>query len=145
MRRVSILAAAIALACISAPPALSSFPVRPGAAWSENCCGRPIVEKEPQYPVNEVRGGQSGWVIVSGILDERGWVTDPIVLASEPEGVFDKAALVAFDEWRYAALSSDPAAKREVRAILRFNRPRPASAMPSGGAGPSGGGGQPGY
>ena len=136
--------ALVALACVSAPPALSTFPARAGAVWSADCCGDPVVHTEPAYPEDLVRSGQTGWVVVSGILDERGWVTEPTVLAAEPEGLFDAAALKAFDGWRYAA-QSDPARRREVRAVLDFHPPRktpaPASAPAGGGGGGSGGGG----
>ena len=54
----------------AAPPALASFPARAGAVWSPDCCGRPIVREEPEAP--ETRASGRGWVIVSGILDERG-------------------------------------------------------------------------
>jgi TonB family protein len=145
MRKITLFAAAIALACVSAPPALSTFPPRAGAAWSEECCGEPLVMPEPEYPGDHVPSGQGGWVIVSGILDERGWVTDPVVLAAEPEGMFDAAALQAFDGWRYAA-PPDREKRREVRAVLTFHAPRATPAPPasSGGGGTSGGGG-PGY
>jgi TonB family protein len=136
--------ASIALACISAPPALSTFPSRAGAVWSPDCCGDPVVETAPVYPAERVRTGESGWVVVSGILDERGWVTQPVVLAAEPEAVFDAAALAAFDGWRYSA-HSDPATRREVREVLTFAAPRkgtaPASVPVGGGGGGSGGGG----
>jgi outer membrane biosynthesis protein TonB len=46
-------------------------------------------------------------------------VRDPIVLASEPEGVFDQAALNAFSQWRYCA--PDPADDSpEVRTAVGF-------------------------
>jgi TonB family protein len=144
-RNLTLITAAIALACVSAPPALSTFPARAGAVWSEDCCGDPLVETKPEYPKEAVATGQQGWVVVSGILDERGWVTDPVVLVSEPEGVFDAAALSAFDGWRYAA-PSDPAIRREVREVLSFQPPRRAgSPGPSmgGGGGGGGGGGSP--
>src|SRR5437867_3415746 len=112
MRHVMLVSAIVTLACVSAPPALSTFPARAGAVWSENCCGDPIVQMKPEYPA-AVAHGQDGWVVVSGILDERGWVTDPVVLASEPEGIFDEAALKAFDGSRYAVPSSGPAIRRE--------------------------------
>jgi len=141
---IALFGSAIALACVSTPPALSTFPARAGAVWSADCCGDPVVETQPEYPAAAVRSGQSGWVVVSGVLDERGWVTEPVVLASEPEGVFDAAALKAFDGWRYAA-RSDPAKRREVRAVITFHPPRkgpaPASAPVGGGGGGSGGGG----
>jgi TonB family protein len=145
MRKITLVTAIIAMACISAPPALSTFPARASAVWSEDCCGDPVVKTKPKYPEN-VPSGQDGWVIVSGILDERGWVTDPVVLAAEPEGVFDAVALQAFDSWRYAA-PSDPATRHEVREVLSFSPPR-KTATPtgsSGGGGMSGGGGGPGY
>ncbi len=146
MRKITLVAAAIVLSCLFAPPPeLSSFSAREGAVWSEDCCGRPVVRVEPEYPEAAARRGQSGWVIVSGVLDSRGWVTDPIVLAADPAGVFDQAAVEAFDAWRYAAPSSDAALRREVRALLRFGKTRPQpAALPSSGGG-GGGGGQPGY
>jgi TonB family protein len=141
-----IAVAAIALACASAPPKLDSFAPRAGAVWSPDCCGEPIVKTQPEYPKEAVRTGQDGWVIVSGILNERGWVTDPKVLAAEPEGVFDEAARKAFDSWRYAA-PADRSSPHEVRAMLRFRRPRQAGPGmgPSGGGGMGGGGGGGGY
>ena len=143
MREISIASALLVVGCLfAAPPALSSFPTRAGAVWSPDCCGRPTVREEPKYPEAAARGGQSGWVVVSGILDDRGWVTEPKVLASEPAGVFDEAALAAFDAWRYAPpVSASPAAPREVREVLHFERHRPPSSMPSESGGGSGGGG----
>ena len=145
-RRPSLLAlvvTAIAAACVSAPPKLSTFPARAGAVWSADCCGDPVVETKPEYPAEAVRSGQTGWVVVSGILDERGWVTNPVVVTAEPEGVFDSVAVKAFDGWRYAA-HSDPTVRREVRAVLYFQPPRKPSAPPGssggGGSAPSGGG-----
>lgn len=144
MREISIASALLVLGCLfNTPPALSSFPTRAGAVFSADCCGRPIERAEPKYPEAAVRSGQSGWVIVSGILDNRGWVTEPKVLASDPAGVFDEAALAAFDAWRYAKPPSETAAPREVRELLRFERRRPPSSMP--GESPSGGGGGSGY
>jgi len=145
MRKITLVGAALVLACISPPPALSSFPPRAGAVWSPDCCGEPVVRKNPEFPAAAVRRGEDGWVVVSGILDERGWVTDPIVLASEPEGVFDSAALKAFDEWRYSAPPSDAGQPREVRALLPFRRPHKAPAPMGDALGGMGGGGQSGY
>lgn len=141
MRKITLFAALIVLACVSAPPKLSTFPARAGAVWSEDCCGDPVVQTKPEYP-KDVPSGQDGWVVVSGVLDERGWVTHPVVLAAEPEGIFDAEALKAFDGWRYAA-PSDPATRREVRAVLSFHPPRKTTTPKgsSGGGGISGGGG----
>ena len=145
MREISIAGALLVLGCLVAtPPSLSSFPARAGAIFAPDCCGRPIERAEPNFP-EAARSGQSGWVIVSGILDDRGWVTEPKVLAADPPGVFDAAALAAFDAWRYSTPPSDTAAPREVRELLRFERRRPPSSMPSESSGGGGGGGGYGY
>ena len=148
MRKSAWVAIAVVLAsCVTPAPELGSFPAREGAVWSPDCCGSPIVEKAPEYPPDARKRGESGWVVVSGILDARGWVTDPKVLASDPAGVFDAAALKAFDEWRYATPSSDPSVRREVRALIPFRTERSHSTGPgpmpsgSGGGGMGGGGG----
>jgi TonB family protein len=145
MRRIAGFAALLALGCLTTPPPdIGSFPSRAGATWSADCCGEPVVRKDPSVPEAAVRRGESGWVIVSGILDARGWVTDPVVLAAQPPGVFDAAATTAFDAWRYA---SPPAgARREVRELLRFDvaRRTPGGVPSSSGAG-GGSGAQSGY
>ncbi len=144
MRRVTIAATALVLGCLSPPPpSLTSFPARMGAVLEEDCCGKPLEETKPKYPAAVAARGPSGWVIVSGILDSRGFVTDPIVLASDPAEIFDRAAIEAFDQWRYEApRDSKP---REVRAMLRFRVNRPAAAIPSGSPAGGGGGGGGGY
>jgi Gram-negative bacterial tonB protein. len=139
MRRIAALFTLVVLGCLfTPPPALSSFPVRPGAVWSQDCCGKPIVREEPKFPPGS---SQSGWVIVSGILDGRGWVTEPKVLASDPAGVFDQAAVTAFDAWRYKLPAGASAGPYEVRELLRFERRRAPSSMPSDSGGGGGGGG----
>jgi TonB family protein len=141
MRRSALLAVAFLLACVSPVPDVSSFPARQGAVYVPDCCGEPIVQTKPEVPAAAMRSGQSGWVVVSGILDERGWVIDPTVLASEPEGVFDKAAVAAYDGWRYAVPTSDPGVRHEVRAVIQFRSERARGSPSMGGGVPSGGGG----
>jgi TonB family protein len=146
MREITVASALLVLGCLFAtPPALSSFPTRAGAVWSPDCCGRPIEREEPKVPEAAARSGQTGWVIVSGVLDDRGWVTEPKVLAADPPGVFDTAALAAFDAWRYATPPTQAAGPREVRELLRFEHRRPAPEMPSESGGGGGGGGGYGY
>ncbi len=145
LRKSSWIAAALLLACVTPPPALSSFPARAGAVWSDDCCGAPIVATKPALPAEAQRRGLTGWVVVSGILDARGWVSDPIVLAADPPGVFDQAALAAFDGWRYAA-PADAKSRHEVRALISFRSTRPRGAAPGGSMeGGGGGGGSAGY
>ena len=108
-------------ACATPPPGLSSLPPRPGAIYSpDECCGSPIVYVDPVYPANAINRRQTGWVILSGVLDGDGWVREARVLVAEPPGTFEKAALAAFEQWRYSPPPSISAEKREVRVVLRF-------------------------
>src|SRR5258706_6866409 len=93
VRKCSLLVAALALGCLfPQPPGLSSFPARAGAVWSQDCCGKPVVRRAPVMSPEAARCSGSGWVIVSGVLDQRGWVSDPVVSADGPPGAFPKAA-----------------------------------------------------
>ena len=115
------LAILLVAACATPPPRLSSLPPRPGAIYSPaDCCGAPIVTRDPVYPANAISRRQTGWVVLSGILDSDGWVREARVIVAEPPGVFEKAALAAFEQWRYSPPPSSSAEKREVRVVLRF-------------------------
>jgi TonB family protein len=47
-------------------------------------------------------------------------VRDARVIAAQPEGVFEKAALAAFEQWRYSPPPSTSSEKGEVRVVLKF-------------------------
>lgn len=61
----------------------------------------PIVRVEPLYPRSAEMRRISGWVIVEFTVDKTGQVSRARVLQSEPSGIFDRAALVAIEKWRY--------------------------------------------
>jgi TonB family protein len=54
-----------------------------------------------RYPPKARRYKYIGQVIVKFGLDERGNVTDPFVVASEPPGVFERAALQHIKSYKY--------------------------------------------
>lgn len=56
---------------------------------------------EPAYPRNAAQRRVSGWVDVGFALDGRGRPADLRILAAEPAGVFEEAALVAVERWRF--------------------------------------------
>ncbi len=55
----------------------------------------------PQYPYRAQRRGIEGWVKVSLLITEQGTVKDVVVVESEPEGIFDHAAIQAVLKWKF--------------------------------------------
>lgn len=55
----------------------------------------------------------------SVLIDPTGRVLDPIVLAADPEGVFDQTTLRAVSRWRFCP--PDPGAEPpELRSVYQF-------------------------
>lgn len=61
----------------------------------------PLVRVPPQYPERAQQRGQEGRVLVQFTITKSGSVRDPKVVASEPPGVFDQAAIKAVLQWKY--------------------------------------------
>jgi TonB family protein len=84
------------------------------------------VRAEPLTPVNLVYPEQSahrirGRVRIALFIDERGWVRKAQVLASEPERLFDDAAIRAWQEVRFSpALKDDLPVKSEKLLEMDF-------------------------
>lgn len=69
----------------------------------------------PRYPINALRRGLSGWVRVAFTVRPDGSVDNPQLIASQPEGVFDQAALAVARQWRFEAGTQATTIVREVR------------------------------
>jgi protein TonB len=61
----------------------------------------PLVRIPPEYPPRALARGITGWVRVQFTISATGSVKDAIVVAADPERVFDDAALAAILRWRY--------------------------------------------
>lgn len=61
----------------------------------------PLVRVNPVYPTHAEKLGIEGWVRVQFNVTATGAVRDAIVVAAEPRGTFDEAALEAVARWRY--------------------------------------------
>jgi protein TonB len=61
-------------------------------------------------------------VQVQFTITETGSVTDAIVVAAEPKGVFDDAAIKAILRWKYnpKVEGAQAVARKGVQTILRF-------------------------
>jgi len=60
-----------------------------------------LISVDPVYPAAAAAAGLEGWVDVRFSIGAKGTVTAPEVVAADPAGVFDAAALAAVSRWRY--------------------------------------------
>jgi protein TonB len=81
-----------------------------------------LVTPGPVYPPQALRDRIEGWAEVEFTVDERGATGDIVVVAAEPRGVFDAAAIAAVAAWRYLprVVNGRPVAQR-TSVTLRFN------------------------
>jgi protein TonB len=68
---------------------------------SSNGAAVPLLRVAPKYPDRALSLGIEGRVLVEFTITRSGAVVDPRVVAAEPTGVFDEAALIAVQKWRY--------------------------------------------
>ena len=72
----------------------------------------------PRYPLMALRRKLEGQVTVQFTIQPDGSVASPRVVAGDPPGVFDEAALVAASRWRFEAGSQSVASTRVVQFRL---------------------------
>jgi protein TonB len=82
----------------------------------------PQVRIQPDYPVQARQRRIEGWVDIEFTVGVDGSVRDPVVLASEPRTIFDRAALQAIKGWKYSPRIEDgrPVERRGLRVRIRF-------------------------
>ena len=82
----------------------------------------PVATPDPTYPPDAFRQGVAGWVEIEYTVNDRGTTTDIAVLAAEPRGVFDDAAVAAVADWKYRPriVNGRPVAQR-TSVTLHFN------------------------
>jgi TonB family protein len=87
---------------------------------------QPLIAGVPEYPASALVRGARGYVDVEFTVNAAGMVEGAHVVASEPKGVFDSAALAAVQRRRYAA---EPGREPQViKERLNFQPPRAAAA-----------------
>jgi protein TonB len=82
----------------------------------------PIVRVNPQYPIRAAEQGIEGWVELMFTISVTGAVLDPVVTASHPGRIFDRAAIRAVSRWKYNPKIEDGEAMERpgVTVRLRF-------------------------
>jgi len=61
----------------------------------------PLVRVPPKYPARAASRQIEGWVKVEFTIQTDGSVDNAVVVASEPEAIFDDAALTAISKWKF--------------------------------------------
>ena len=75
----------------------------------------------PQYPQDAQRRGIDGWVELHFVVNEDGTVSALAVVAAQPAGLFEQAALAAVTQWRYQPVLQDGrAVSRRAQLRIRF-------------------------
>lgn len=87
----------------------------------------PLVRVNPVYPRQQEARGVEGSVRVQFDVTAAGTVRNATVIASEPRGVFDEAALEAIARWRYnPRIAGGNAVERVgLQTLIRFTLDEP--------------------
>ncbi len=82
---------------------------------------RLVAAAPPVYPPDAQRMNIEGWVELEFVVDRTGQPKDLTVVAAEPAGRFDQAAITAVAKYRYAPFESGGQVyERRVRLRVRF-------------------------
>ena len=93
--------------------------------WKESQEQTPLYRVEPKYPKNKARFSKDGSVVMEFQVDESGFVKNPQVLSSEGGLAFEKSAVEALAQWRYAPKfehGKAVAATSKVQLDFKVNR-----------------------
>lgn len=77
---------------------------------------------DPTYPLNELEKGVEGWVIVSLTINESGESERIMVLESDPNTVFDAAAIQAASRFRFSprVIGCRPVTVENIKIKINF-------------------------
>jgi len=76
---------------------------------------------QPEYPRKARESATEGWVELAFTVADTGTVRDVAVIAANPSGVFEQAAIGALSQWRYKPVLRDAkAVAQRARIRIRF-------------------------
>ena len=75
----------------------------------------------PKYPADAQRRNVEGWVELEFVVDAAGRPKDLVVMQAEPQGRFERPAIAAVEQYRYAPFERNGRVfERRVRLRVRF-------------------------
>ena len=82
----------------------------------------PLLRVPPKYPARAADRHIEGWVKVEFTIQTDGSVDDAVVVSSEPENIFDDAALKAIGKWKFKEkIVNGVAVKQRAVQKITFN------------------------
>ena len=78
----------------------------------------PLAMLPPQYPPSARMRRIEGWVDMLFTVNADGSVSDPLIVDSEPEGIFERAAMDAALRWRFRPMTVDGESVETLAQIL---------------------------
>jgi len=104
---------------VIAPPPVVQAPAPP----AKPAIRRGIVRQsgdDPAYPRQAIRAGiDKGRVLARVMIDEKGDVTEVIIISAEPARHFDKAVIDALKEWKFKAEGEKYVGEVEINFSLK--------------------------
>ncbi len=87
---------------VIAPPVVAPPPPAPKPAVRRGIT--PISREDPVYPRAAIRAGiEKGSVVARVMIDEKGNVTEVIIVSADPPRHFDRAVIDALKNWKFTA------------------------------------------
>ncbi len=85
----------------------------------------PLVRIPPIYPMRAANRHIQGWVKIEFTISKEGKVKNPVVIASKPSSIFNRAALKAIKRWKFKPhLIAGVAQEQRAVQILEFKLSR---------------------
>lgn len=83
----------------------------------------PLVRVAPQYPGRAMSRGIEGWVQLRFSISQTGTPYNVVVVANEPSGIFDSAAIRAVEKWKYKprVVNGQPTERHGIEVVISFN------------------------
>ena len=83
---------------------------------------KPTLKIPPTYPRRALRSGIEGVVTVEFTITKQGTVKDPVIVKSEPKGMFDAAVLKVISKWKFNPEKyNGQVIEARARQNVRFN------------------------
>ena len=81
----------------------------------------PLVRIPPRYPMRAARRKIEGWVKVEFTITETGLVKDAVIVAAQPDDIFNHAALQSIAKWKFKPKIIDGEAfEQRAIQVLQF-------------------------
>jgi periplasmic protein TonB len=103
---------------VIAPPVVEAPPPPPKPAVRRGIV--PIEREDPVYPREAIRAGVGkGRVVARVNIDEKGNVTEVVIVSADPPRVFDRAVKTALERWKFKAEGEKYVGEIEVNFTLK--------------------------